>query len=436
VGAGLFTVPEGGGTPAPVRGPGRAGWPVITPDGGTLLYAALPREAIMAVPIGGGDPRVVARTTAAAGAGPAILGAGEVHPQRVLSSGHLVYGQDPGFVRVVPFDARALTITGSPLSVAEGVERGPAGGAVYFAASDTGVLVYASGGSRHRLVWVTRSGEESPITSDRGAFRAPALSPDGTRLAIAMNDDTRRSDIWIYDLRGGRRHRLTTTGHNLSAVWRPDGAAIAFSGAGGGSDWPIVEQAPDGSGRRVLANSARGPMYPTAWTPDGRWLVANTAGAGGRELSLVSATDQTSARTLIATPFRQAMGVFAPNGRWLAYVSDEAGRNDLYAVRYPELDRKTLVSDSGGDFPRWSRDGRELFYRKGEDLMAVDVQFGAELRVGTPRRLFSGPYSGVGQEGNFDVSPDGTRFVMVRSDEDATMTRLTIVQNWPADLKR
>jgi serine/threonine-protein kinase len=305
---------------------------------------------------------------------------------------------------------------------------------VYYAVSDTGVLAYAPTGVRHRLVWVDRAGAVTPITTDREAFRIPRLSPDGTRVAIAINDATRRSDIWVYDIARGTKVRLTSESHNLAPVWKSDSGAIAFNTGTGPGNEEIVEVAADGSGRRtVLHGPSQRPLYPLSWTRDGYAMLLNA----GSDIVLLALGAKEGVRALLADRSSdETDGRFSPNDSWVAYVSDESGRQEVYVVRYPSLDRKTPISNAGGNHPVWSRDGKELFYRQGDAMMAVEVSAGGELKAGLPRRLFAGAFTGVAQDGSFDVAPDGKRFVMVMSDEAATLNRLTLVQNWADDVKR
>jgi Tol biopolymer transport system component len=227
---------------------------------------------------------------------------------------------------------------------------------------------------------------------------------------------------------------LTATAHNLSPVWTSDGNAIAFSSGEGPGTEEIVELAADGSGRRrVLHGPAERPAYPTSSTRDGREMLLNT----GTDVAILSLGERTTLRPLLAgSSSDEGLARFSPDGKWVAYASDESGRQEVYVVKYPSLDRKSPISNAGGNHPVWSRDGKELFYRQGDAMMAVEVSTSGELKAGLPRRLFAGAFTGVAQDGSFDVAPDGKRFVMVMSDDAATLNRLTLVQNWPEEVKR
>jgi serine/threonine-protein kinase len=197
---GLWTVNAAGGDPRAIDGSSPAAWPEILPDGRTVLFATgvgTGISGIATMPIGGGEKHIVGRTNESTLKGPGTLGTGDIAQPRFVLPGYLVYGQSPGILRVAPFDLATRTLTGSAVSMVDSIERGRAGGGVYFAVSKAGLLIYAATGERHQLVWVDRTGTSTPISSDRLAFRHPRLSPDGNRIVVAINDETRRSDIWI-----------------------------------------------------------------------------------------------------------------------------------------------------------------------------------------------------------------------------------------------
>jgi serine/threonine-protein kinase len=424
---GLFKVGASGGTPERIDASGLAAFPDVLGDGRTILYTTgdrFPSTTFATIGLDGTGKRVIARVSDAPGEGPALLGSVEVAQARFATSGHIVYGQSPGSVRVMPFDATAKAVTGPAVSVVDSVERGAGGGAVYFAISQTGTLMYVGSGERHELVWVDRQGLETPITGERAAFRIPRVSPDGRRIAVAINDEARRSDIWIYDADRGTRSRLTTNQHNLNPYWTPDGTHVTFN-----SDDGIVEVNVDGPPVRTPLNAPR-DMGPSGWTPDGHVFLLQTFATESRDIMMMRRGE--APRPLLTRPFNEWWSHVSPDGRWVAYVSDESGRPEIYVERFPQLGNRLAVSFEGGLYPRWSRDGRELFYRQGDSVMAVAVQTQPTLRAERPRRLFAGAYTGTGQDSSFDVSADGKRFVMVKSDEASTRRRVSVVQHWPA----
>jgi serine/threonine protein kinase/Tol biopolymer transport system component len=443
-GSGLMSVSAGGGMPQPVGDSAPAAWPEILPDGNTILFTtgtvAGNPNAIAAISLDGAGKRIIARTTDSSLPGPPVLGPGGglAEVRFVQNGGYLVYGQDrnPGEVRALPVDPVSLTATGPAFSLVDSVERGSGGGAVYFAVSRTGLLLYAVTGDRHQLVSVDRNGVAIPISTDRAAFRAPRFSPDGSRIVVAINDETRRSDIWIYDAERGTRRRLTSERHNLAPVWTPDGRRIAFA------DGRLVTLPADATGPRELLFSSEENQthlpagtspYPTSWSADGRDLLFQ---ADALDLWLLSRDAGTTSHPLLERQFNDYNGQFSPDGKWVAYTSDESGREEVYVRHYPDFGNPFVISTDGGDEARWSHDGREIFFRQHDALMAVSVDTNGSFRAEKPRRLFAGRFTGAGRDPSFDISPDGKRFVMVKSDEASALTKLTVVQNWFDDLKR
>jgi eukaryotic-like serine/threonine-protein kinase len=214
-------------------------------------------------------------------------------------------------------------------------------------------------------------------------------------------------------------------------VWTPDGRLITFRTAGG-----IAEVPPDGSAapRVLLAGPDGNPRYPTAWSPDGRELLFDVDGATGNDLSVLSRGGE--ARTQLAEPYNEPNGAISPDGRFVAYVTDESGRAEVYVASYPGFGDRAGISADGGTHPRWSRDGREIFFRQGDALMVANVDTKRGIRVERPRRLFSGAYDGEGRHGEYDVAPDGRRFVMIEDDEASALRELTLVQGWFEELRR
>jgi Tol biopolymer transport system component len=425
-GTGLYKVSAAGGVPQPLAGSDLGKWPEILPDHKTVLFST--GNAIAIIPLSGGQRRILARTNDSSPEGAAVLGAGYILQPRFVLSGHLVYGQSPGVIRAMPFDLESLSLKGPPVSLIDTVERAQDGGAIYFAFSDTGLLLYVPTGQHHQIVWVDRNGAETPISSDRAAFRTPRLAPNGKLIAVAVSDEIRRSDLWIYDAERGAKRRLTTEGHNLEPVWTPDGTRITFS-----SNGSVAEMPANGSGSKEELLPA--DRSPCSWSPNGQDLLFEEAQTAGYSLWRTTPGSGKASRVLLIRPTVGECGLLSPNGHWVAYVSSESGRAEIYVASYPNPAEKIAVSTDGGHRPRWSRDGRELFYRQGEALMAVSVDAGATFRAGKPRRLFAGPYQGESQEMAFDVSPDSQRFLMIKSDAAANLRQINVVQNWFEELK-
>ena len=276
-GSGLHVVEARGGEARRIGSLEDARWPEMLPDGRTVLFTTQRAFATMSDGARSAWPR---RPPTRRSTDPPS-GTGTLAQARYLPTGHIVFGQAPGIVRAASFDPASARLTGPVASVVQSVERARNAGAVYFAVASTGVLVYATTGYRHRLVWVDRSGAASPISADRAAFRSPRLSPDGVQLAVAVNDETRRGDVWVYDLRTGTKRRpAPRTPQRLA--WTPDPRFVTFTTAGG-----IAEVSADGSAAPhvLLARPDGNPRYPMSWSPDGRELVFGVEGMTGTDLS-------------------------------------------------------------------------------------------------------------------------------------------------------
>jgi serine/threonine protein kinase len=430
----LMRVGDSGGTPQPIEGSKPAAWPEILPDGKNVLFttgAGNNLSAFATIPLGGGSRHVFARlTNSPLQEGSAIGSGGSLLEAHVVPTGYLLYGQSPGIVQAVRFDLTTRNISEAPVSLVGSVERAMNGGGVYFAVSQTGLLVYASTGRQHQLVWVDRKGNVTPVTEDKGPFRDPRISPDGKSIAVAMSDDTRRSDIWIIDAERGARRRLTTQDHNLSPVWTVDGAHIVFATLNGVSELPATGGAPT----KLVAIPR---SYPTSWSPDGRNLLYETDTATDRPVSVFAPGE------LGSPPGRRltqqgvfSSSIYSPDGRWIAFSLANGGREEVYVARAPDLANPIMISNGGGVRPIWSRDGREIFYRQSDAMMRVPIDATHDFHAGKPERLFSGNFNGESHDATFDVSRDGQKFIMVRGDDAASLTKLTVVQNWPEELKK
>jgi eukaryotic-like serine/threonine-protein kinase len=366
---------------------------------------------------------------------------------RYLPTGHLVYALR-GSLLALPFDVGRLEVTGGPVPLVDEVAQsvGRVSGAAQFAVSGDGTLVYVpslSVAATARFFWVDRMGHEEPVSAPPGLYLVPRLSPDGGRVAyqtVAGND----TDIWTYEFRRGIFQRLTSDpGRDSEPVWSPDGHRIAYHSAGHEGGPGIFVRAADGTGN--VERLTTGTHLPSFWSPDGR-IVFSDFGTSG--ITPTSPTDSRAVRvtgdhrveTLLATPAREGGGRVAPNGRWLAYESDETGENAIFVRPFPAVSTaRWPLSSGGGESPVWARNSQTLFYRKGEAVMAVAVRGVTPADWGTPERLFEGPYFFIDGPTMFDVAPD-ERFLMLKQSGDdgraPTPDRLIVVQHWFEELKR
>ena len=453
-------------------------------DDGTILYeqgliAGQPRR-IVQIPEDGGDPLVVFAPEAGAGSpswlqglpggrgalvatcGPQIPTCNDnlelyVVDLRDLSSelilekvlrawyaptGHLVYVQDDGALFAAPFDLDALAITGGAIPLLDGVSTTPARAQMQLAANGTLLYVeWASSAGDFELVWVNRSGAVEPVDPAwTESFNFPALSPEGTRLAVEIVG-TEGRHIWVKQLDRGPNLKLTFEGtSNGRPTWTPDGGSVTFrSNRAGGFD--LWTKRADGSAQAMLELDRERGLAQALWSPDREWLVyrTNNNEPGGSDiLALRPGQDTVPVALVVAPEFdEQNMGL-SPDGRWLAYSSQETERWEIYVVPFPNAgDAKWAVSTSGGQEPVWSHSGRELFYRNGRgEMVAVQVETEPTFAPGQQEVLFPATQYRTGVNlPRYDVTPDDERFIMVRRAGVATLGELILVQNFFEELK-
>jgi serine/threonine-protein kinase len=419
----LVRVPAGGGRPTRLRtqSPNIDGgflWPQFLPGGRSLLAR---------VGLSDADARLVVLSLETG----ALRELGQGSQAQYLPSGHLVFHAPhirEGTIAVTRFDLERLENVGRPVSVLSGVFRSENGGGAYFAVAPTGTLVFAPGGHARTLVRVDRSGRRRPLLDDRLGYRMPKVSPDGRYVAVTI--DPRPSQVWVYDLERKSGLPLATGAHSISALWSRDGRGVAYYSHHG-----IFWRPADGSGEARPLLVREHPQYPSAWTRNGRILIFTNDPPTGRPdiWMLPLGADP---HPLIASQASELAGRLSPDDRWLAYMSDESGRFEVYVRPFPNVgDGKWLISTAGGMYPAWADDRRELFYINHASMMSVSVRSaGAVFDAAAPEELFEGPFETGSPQ--FDVSADGQSFVMVEADPDAKPTRVEVVLNWIEELKR
>ena len=294
--------------------------------------------------------------------------------------------------------------------------------------------------AKRSLVWVDRQGREESITAPPLEYAYPRVSPDGTKVALDVRGES--NDIWIWDLARQILTRLTfDPGFDRGPVWSPDGRRVAFSAARDGAA-NIYWQAADGAGSAEGLTQENRASLPQSFSPDGKHLVFSQPDSTPRDLGVVMLEGDRKTQLVLNTAFDETNGAISPDGRFLAYESDESGRKEIYVRPFPDVTGgRWQVSNGGGTRPLWSRNGRELFYYVAPGtLMAVDIETGPAFVTGPPQKLFTGPYLTPFDSRTYDVSPDGRRFVMIKTaetaDQVAPAPRIVIVQNWFEELKR
>ena len=413
--------------------------PTFLPDGKHFLYLV------------DGDPEVRGIR-----AGSIDLKPAEQSQERILAvnfgvqyvDGNLLFMRD-GTLMTQPFDAGKLQMRGEPVPVAEHV--GTIGAIGIFSVSKAGVLAYRAGGTSAaglQATWFDREGKPAGTFGAPGPDRWPRLSPDATHAAVRDADTGGNGDIWLHDFARSVRTRLTFRQSPGSApVWSPDGARVIFS-AGTGEDTLFVKSASGAGEEKELLKKPGESKYPTSWSHDGKFLLYYTTNTPntGSDIWVLPLEGDPKPTVLLATQFSEGYPVFSPDGRWIAYVSSESGRIEVYVRPFlasgpngPSLgEGKWQVSKDGAvaSLPHWSRDGKELlFIGPGNAMMAVDVNgSGPAFQMGAPQQLFVAP-----PRSGWDVTADGKRFLMAVEPGQAqttTQTPITVVLNWQADLKK
>ena len=451
-GGGLFQVPAGGGEPEALttldaeQSEAGHNWPSFLPDRNAVVFVVAtgtPVSANSQLAALDLNTREVKR-----------LGLTGLSPHYV-STGHLVYVDQEGSLLAVPFDAAQLEVKGNPVPLVEAIAV-KAVGSANFSVSDAGRLVYQSGsvaGVPRSLVWVNREGHEEPVSLDLrpGQYVYPRLSPDGTTMAFALaenvDDSSTDADIWVLDLARGLRSRITFGGNNrIFPSWTPDGTRVSFAD-GNAAQNALRTARVDAGGQMELLLERDGLQFPTSWAPDGRALAFYELHPETlRDIWIFDPQGDPASVPFLVTPFQERAGAFSPDGRWLTYVSNKSGRDEVYVRPYPATGpQEYAISFDGGREPVWSRDGRELFFRNADQMMAVEVDTTVSFQASVPRLLFAGDYDrdnsagGIGGASNYDVSLDGQRFVMVKAEQQSgeagASPQFHVVLNWFEELK-
>ncbi len=358
------------------------------------------------------------------------------HTGRFVPSGHLIYYR-AGNLLAVPFDLARLELAkADPVTIADGVSQSGGVASAKYSVSMEGTLAYVSASPRQfesRLVWVDRQGGVQPIPAPPRAYSGLALSRDGKQVAVNITSDTQQ--LWTYDLARETLTQLASgQGSSITPVWTPDGKRIAYrSNRGGG--WNLFWRPSDGSGSEERLTTSDKLQIPSSFFPDGQLLAfVEENPTTGADIGVLQLGDPArEAKLFLQTPFNESSPQFSPDGRWLAYSSDESGSSEIYVRPYPGTGGKWRVSSGGGIYPRWNANGRELLYISGDKMMAVDVTTSPNFSAGTPRMVFGGQDFSYGG----DVSPDGQRLLLIKPvEQQQAATQINIVLNWFEELKR
>jgi len=359
----------------------------------------------------------------------------------------LVYAR-AGTLLAVPFDVARLAVAGPPVPVIEGLSMGLNTPTAHFSLSANGTLAYAPGpavGGERTVVWVDRQGNAERLPLPPRLYLHPRISPDGRQIAIEIDGPVH--DLYKYEIARGILTKMTLTGSSHWPLWTPDGKRLTYRiwAPGGFTMWWMPA---DRSGSPERLTTVGIMQSPSDWTPDGKVVAfTQTSPETGPDVYVLSTDDRERKPIPFAqTRFAEGSPRFSPDGRWIAYTSNESGRNEIYVQLYPGPGPKIQVSTEGGTDAVWKRNGGELFYRNGDKMMAVSVATHPAFTASTPRMLWEGRYaqgtsSACGPPGptssNYDVTADGQRFLMIKdSDTESFPSQINVVLNWSEELKR
>jgi eukaryotic-like serine/threonine-protein kinase len=430
----IYRVPDGGGQPVAVTKVKKQGvysgsrWPYFLPNGRHFLYLGTegdePYGKVYAASLDSPDAKLIVEENSGA----------------AYANGYLFFIKDNNLV-AQPFDPDHLTLSGNPVPVASKVEYYDGKSLGNFSVSENGVLVYRGAYSTpSRLVWLDRAGKQLTTLGDPGNYAAGRLSPDGRSVVISREDpaDASKNDLWLLEVQRGIFSRLTFhPSQAYSAAWSPDGsrlAVVAFA-------TKVQIMSTNGSGTPVtvsqdLVSGVRD------WSPDGRTILVaqQNSSTGFDVMSLALAGQPQPVKPVLNSQFYEISARLSPDGRWLAYISNETGRGEVYVVPFPGPGGRWQISSNGvamgglfGSGATWSRDGRQLYFRDAAGaLMAADVQpKGGEFHSGLPRQIFTAP----GGVRPLDTAPDGRILVMLQAEQEVSPP-ITLVLNWDAEMKQ
>ena len=427
--SGLWRTSVAGGDRQSLGGPDSASGelvrclPKLLPGGESLLYTAF---------LGGKAARVGLYDTATGQSRVLVEDANNAH---YLRSGHLVFGRG-NEIWAAAFDLARSEIVGTPQRMVEGVWAGGFFYATLFDASENGVLAYAPAGAHsggRSLVWVDREGE-TPLTREARAYAAPRLSPDGTSILVRIAEDT--TDIWSYEIERGALTRLTSDGYEDGPLWTADGKAILYESNKSGVRAPY-RQPVAAKGEAVQLGQGGRTFHFETLSKDGKTIVAIEMNPKtGLDLFLIPLDANTRPVPLLVTDSSEYSADLSPDGKWFVYVSRASGRPEIGVRSVAGGGDESRVSLNGGTEPRWSRDGREIFFREGQKMMVAEVATEPTVSISKPRTLFEGLYEVMDGPINYDVTPDGRRFLMVKMERSEAPTELRVVTGWGRELRK
>jgi Tol biopolymer transport system component len=435
----LLKVPDTGGTASPLfpLGPGETSisFPMFLPDGKHFIYARQPGDrarGIYAAAIDSKPEELRAHLLVNA---PYAMFAASPEASR----GYLLYLRD-NTLMAQPFDTDHLKLSGEALPVAEPVGTYITRG--LFSVSQNGVLAYSAGTASHSTpVWFDRFGKVLNYPVEPSTYSTIALSPDSSRAVVRRLDPDGRGDLWVFDLVRGGSTRLTVSGTNYNPIWSPDGRRVLY-GADQLADSAFYMKDASGAGSEELVFKSHDVnKLPQTWSPDGKFLIyAVQHEKTDFDLWVLPLEGDRKPFPFAETQFHEDEAQFSPDGHWVAYVSDATGASEVYVRPFPPAEKSSqwIISNGGGRQPRWRGDGKELYFLSGRRVMAVDITSGTVFHPSVPRSLFeiALPTGTSASRRDWDVTPDGKRFLINIAASTVSQSPITVVLNWTSVLKK
>jgi serine/threonine protein kinase len=398
-------------------------FPKMLPGGKAMIFTIRER--------GGWDKTAVAVHSFETGEQRVLLKQG--NSAHYASTGHLVYGW-AGMLLAVPFDLEQLTVTGPPVQIVEGVITRTGS---EFGVSDEGSLVYLPGQEMadRKLVWVDQKGLVEPLAANLRSYYYPRLSPNGRLLATILHSDAGNSDVYVYELDRSAWTRLTVNPDgDWNPVWTPDGERITYCSVRSTAPnlyWKPVDGGPAEGGPVLTRKYAQ---FPTSWSPDGKFLAFTDEHQETKfDVMLLPAEGEREPQPFACTEHNETAAMFSPDGRLIAYQSDESGRYEIYIRHFGSQGRRWTISTEGGTEPVWARDEQKmkLYYRNGDKMMVVDIKTEPDFAPSQPKLLFEERFNAGRLAADYDVTADG-RFLMI---QETPSTQIHVVLNWFEELK-
>jgi Tol biopolymer transport system component len=442
----LSKVSSAGGTPEPLttldRGAGEVTqrWPQFLPGGKAVLFTSNTQG-------GNYEDADIVVYSMSSGQRKRVLRGG--YYGRHVPTGHLLYMHE-GTLFAVSFDLSRLEVTGSPTPLLDGITAGPGDASAQFSFAENGELMYVPGHSGFRfasIYWMDRQGKFTPIRETKADYYMPALSPDGKRLVVAINDG-KKSDIWVCDIAHDTLTRLTFSGNNLSPIWTPDGQRITYTHFEKVGVGDIYWTQADGTGSPLRLTETSSRILPDSWHPSGKLLVFDQLTSADNWSTFALAMEGNDKqdwhpgeiKPFLTSSFTEWESSFSPDGRWLAYDSNETGDYEIYVRPFPGPGGKWQISTGGGRYPKWSRTSKELFYRTPDSKIMVTpyVVSGESFNSGKPQLWSQGQFTERLGSVNFDLHPDGKRFAVLKAlatTEDSSGNKFSFVFNFFDELR-